>query len=319
MEVIHLKLGTTSASELNQSLQQKDNEFVVIASSKSVADLEGVRLSAEMLKTDPNLKLVLHFRSYAAGALRAWEVFPIRLAALRENPTPRLVALVVRLSAAKELGFLDVSEPVWDFIIRVAQSPGSIKIRESSEHSPSEKPDRPGLAPLPPGPSLNWLQSHLQFLSPEDLVPKATSDADAIALKAGLWQIHDYLDASHELSQSIEGEGRHRAGDYWHAIMHRREPDYGNSKYWFRRVGSHPIFEQLAKETAALLSKAESAKAQKFREQLMPGGRWDPLAFVDFCQESSRSEDPQLIDTAERIQWMEMMLLLEQTYLDAAE
>jgi len=39
-------------------------------------------------------------------------------------------------------------------------------------------------------------------------------------------------------SQSIEDEGRHRCGNYWHGIMHRQEPDSAIQNNWFRRVGS---------------------------------------------------------------------------------
>jgi hypothetical protein len=58
----------------------------------------------------------------------------------------------------------------------------------------------------------------------------------AQACLAGLWLRFDYLDESHKLSQGIETP----TGSFWHAIMHRREGDFSNSKYWWRRVGKHP-------------------------------------------------------------------------------
>ena len=64
-------------------------------------------------------------------------------------------------------------------------------------------------------------------------------DMAACCLSA-LWLRNDFLDESHQISQSIETA----TGSYWHGIMHRREPDFSNAKYWFRRVGSHPIRHQ---------------------------------------------------------------------------
>ncbi|MCA9238885.1 MAG: hypothetical protein KDA37_01740 [Planctomycetales bacterium] len=93
---------------------------------------------------------------------------------------------------------------------------------------------------------------------------RAVTDlAMAQACLAGVWLVSDYLDESHTLSQAIPT----REGSFWHGIMHRREGDYSNAKYWFRRVGEHPVFEQLAAQF----------------------GEWDPYDFVDRCQQAVRS------------------------------
>ena len=80
---------------------------------------------------------------------------------------------------------------------------------------------------------------------------------------AGVWLLHDFLDESHHISQGVDTP----SGSFWHGIMHRREGDSSNAKYWFRHVGHHPVFESLA-EIA---------------------GDWDPFAFVDRCQAAVRT------------------------------
>lgn len=52
---------------------------------------------------------------------------------------------------------------------------------------------------------------------------------------AGLWLLAGDLERSHQISQSINTP----EGSYWHGIMHRREGDYPNARYWMRRVDDY--------------------------------------------------------------------------------
>ena len=118
----------------------------------------------------------------------------------------------------------------------------------------------------------------------------------ARACLAGLWLHHDQLDRSHAVSQTIHSA----TGSYWHGIMHRREGDYPNAKYWFRRTGEHPVFPDLARSAARL-----AAGSGSDAERLTEGDRWDPYAFVDLCQAcvSGRSDWEALCRRIQRLEW----------------
>jgi hypothetical protein len=103
------------------------------------------------------------------------------------------------------------------------------------------------------------------------------------ACTAGLWLRFDFLNESHSISQEDEGNPDR---DFWHAIMHRREPDAWNSKYWWRRVGEHPVLAQL-------------------RARAVGYSYTSPEAFVDFCEKvrGTGSADEEVAKRAQRLEW----------------
>ena len=88
---------------------------------------------------------------------------------------------------------------------------------------------------------------------------------------AGLWLYFSCLEEAHAMA----GECKSREGELWHAILHRQEPDSGNAAYWFRKAGRHATFSPLAHAAVAILN--------RFPEAEFGTGRWDPFAFVTFC------------------------------------
>jgi hypothetical protein len=96
--------------------------------------------------------------------------------------------------------------------------------------------------------------------------------------KACLHLLNDDLTRSHEIAQSQEGVPTF---DYVHAIVHRREGDFSNSKYWFRHVGSHPAWAEVYGEDPA------------------------PIRFVERCQAAGKGSNREL----EELQLRELAVL----------
>ena len=165
--------------------------------------------------------------------------------------------------------------------------------------------------PLPPlAPKNVWdlnLADEIDSANARQIFSQPPDDPEAeLAIKAGLLLWVDDLERSHSLSQRIPSQ----TGSYWHGIMHRREPDFGNSKYWFRRVGQHPAFNTLGHEVIRLLQSQGDGYSQTLKSEIEVNG-WDPFGFVDRCERAiCGRESPEAIQLLEKIQLMEIENLL---------
>ena len=167
------------------------------------------------------------------------------------------------------------------------------------------------LAPAAPlsGKGLDRLRSS----SSEDLfaATPVASRAFADCVRSGLFLYFSALDDSHKLSQEISSS----SGSYWHGIMHRQEPDYGNSKYWFRRVGQHEIFPEL--RTAVLEKLHGATGADAVTRAIEANAIWDPFWFVDTCEQACRQPNSELHRLALEIQRIEWQILFDYCYRNA--
>jgi hypothetical protein len=66
-------------------------------------------------------------------------------------------------------------------------------------------------------------------------------------LRALLHLLNDDLDAAHKLVQVHEEDS---TANYIHQLVHRREGDWGNTRYWVGMTGAHPFYAELGKGTA---------------------------------------------------------------------
>jgi hypothetical protein len=164
---------------------------------------------------------------------------------------------------------------------------------------------------LGPGKPVMAMRKELQALSldtpfaPHSVVEQSMAQACLSAL----WLRFDFLDESHSIGQEIHNP----SGSYWHGIMHRREPDYDNAKYWFRRVPQHEVFAPLAEAAREIACSAKPHDGAKF---LTTQKQWDPLAFVDLVAAAARGRSSSELLCRE-IQRREWELLFDYCYRSA--
>lgn len=144
-------------------------------------------------------------------------------------------------------------------------------------------PNRPGLGDQKRDNTLN--QSEIsQWVSSLNDKYAISKDTEKF-LRALMLLWNDFLEPSHSIVQEMG----HPEASYIHGMMHRREGDFGNAKYWFRRA--YPLenqgqFDSLVEKYTLELGETIS-------------GVWDPAGFVDRCQADMNNPKSEKIQVAE--------------------
>ena len=130
----------------------------------------------------------------------------------------------------------------------------------------------------------------------QDLFPNARNPQAALAgllLIAGCWE------EAHQISQDLADA----EGSYWHALVHRMEPETWNSDYWFGRVGSHAIFSELFETASGIIRQRHRVVGLKLQSQ------WQPSLFNSWCDRAREHRDPELTSVITEIHTAECWLL----------
>lgn len=151
----------------------------------------------------------------------------------------------------------------------------------------------------------------LAGVTPEQLlsVPVANPQ-DASAMLGGLWLWHDALDECHKIVQDLTGP----TGSFWHAIMHRREGDFSNAKYWYARCDDHRALRLISAMAMDVIGRHTTDKSLL----RIAAGEFRPNALVDLVEEIHDHPDDPRHQAAVRLQQMEWEALFQHCAYEAA-
>ncbi|MBV9128359.1 MAG: hypothetical protein JO117_09765 [Verrucomicrobia bacterium] len=125
--------------------------------------------------------------------------------------------------------------------------------------------------PLPTGPL--ELERVIRLREADDATLRGglpVADAALVPLvRAALFYFLNALPESHAILQKAEGD----VAAYWHGMVHRREGDFDNARYWMRRAGEQPTF-------AELHARAADGSPNMARQM-----SWDPFLFINLCEQ----------------------------------
>ncbi len=165
----------------------------------------------------------------------------------------------------------------------------------------------PSIPDIGPGPRSSVLpvvelESQIKRLVQEGM-PTGDHRPSLVLCVALIW--NDHWIKAHELAQDIDNAD----GSLLHAIVHRREPDYSNAKYWLRRARNHPALPQVSKALLDHFS-CETPAARGISESWLQNGCFEPESFVDAVDRAIRKSDSAEQKVLAQAQAIELTALL---------
>jgi hypothetical protein len=89
-------------------------------------------------------------------------------------------------------------------------------------------------------------------------------------VRGGLLYALDAIDEAHRIFQDAPGD----LGSYWHGMVHRREGDFENARYWFRRAGELAVFAEMHR------------RASGHSPTMARQSTWDAYLFTGECEQA---------------------------------
>lgn len=118
------------------------------------------------------------------------------------------------------------------------------------------------------------VQIEAQLLEEKGRIPEDPGHQNMVRCLMLLW--NDHFEHSHDLAQEMH----HQTGSLLHGILHRREGDFWNAKYWLSRVGAHPVNSRILEKLRQM------GGLGALKDQILVRGNseeWNPCRFVDVC------------------------------------
>jgi hypothetical protein len=113
--------------------------------------------------------------------------------------------------------------------------------------------------------------------------------------RAALFLWNDDLDAAHAIVQPLESN---MTANFIHAVIHRREGDFSNALYWWRRTGPHPLLRNIG------LGAREIDSVREY-SPVSCDDTFDAVAFTQLCQSAS-SENREFLGRIQSIELEEI-------------